>query len=138
MRLVIFGSTGKVGQQLVNQALELGHSVTAFTRNADNINTENQLLSVFEGDVLDYRSVKDAIADKDVVLCALGAGRKGGLRSEGTLKITKAMEELDVTRLICQTTLGCGESWNNLNFLWKNIMFGWFLKQVYRGQYLNT
>lgn len=131
MKLVIFGSSGKVGQQLVNQALGLGHSVTAFTRNADKIKTENHLLSIFEGNVLNYQSVKDTIADKDVVLCTLGAGRKGGLRSEGTLKIIRAMEELNVSRLICQTTLGCGESWNNLNFLWKNIMFGWFLKQVY-------
>jgi putative NADH-flavin reductase len=41
------------------------------------------------------------------------------------------MEELNVNRLICQTTLGCGESWNNLNFFWKKIMFGWFLKKVF-------
>ncbi len=131
MKSVIFGSTGKVGQQLVNQALELGYSVTAFTRNADKIKVENKLLYIFEGDVLDYQSVKDAIMGKDLVLCTLGAGRRGELRSEGTSNIIKAMEELNVSRLICQTTLGCGESWNNLNFLWKRIMFGWFLKQVY-------
>lgn len=33
MKLVIFGSTGSVGIQVVEQALEQGHIVTAFVRN---------------------------------------------------------------------------------------------------------
>ncbi|MEO6167787.1 MAG: NAD(P)H-binding protein, partial [Chitinophagales bacterium] len=33
MKIIIFGSTGTIGQQLVKQALECGHHVTAFTRN---------------------------------------------------------------------------------------------------------
>ncbi|MBL4669387.1 MAG: NAD(P)H-binding protein [Flavobacteriales bacterium] len=32
---------------------------------------------------------------------------------------------------MCQSTLGAGDSNNNLNFFWKRIMFGWFLKQVF-------
>ncbi len=33
MKLAIFGSTGSIGLQLVKQALEYGHTVTAFARN---------------------------------------------------------------------------------------------------------
>jgi len=32
MKLIVFGSTGSVGRQLVVQALAMGHDVTAFTR----------------------------------------------------------------------------------------------------------
>jgi len=131
MKLIIFGSTGTVGHHLVNQALEMGHTVTAFTRNKDKITVKNILLNIVEGDVFKYQSVKEAIAGNDVVLCTLGAGRKGKVRSQGTLNIIRAMKELKVERLICQTTLGCGESWNNLNFFWKKIMFGWFLKEAF-------
>ena len=41
------------------------------------------------------------------------------------------MKSNGIKRLICQTTLGAGDSHENLNFFWKYIMFGWFLKQVF-------
>jgi hypothetical protein len=34
LKLVLFGSTGGTGRELVRQALELGHEVTAFARRA--------------------------------------------------------------------------------------------------------
>lgn len=131
MKLIIFGSTGTIGKHLVKQAIEMGHHVTAFTRTPSKFGTQHNLLTVTKGDVLDYQSVQDAIKGKDAVLCALGDGRKGSVRSEGTLNIIKAMGKLNIDRLICQTTLGCGDSWNNLNFFWKKIMFGWFLKEAF-------
>ena len=33
MKLVIFGATGSVGRHVVEQALQQGHEITAFTRN---------------------------------------------------------------------------------------------------------
>jgi putative NADH-flavin reductase len=41
------------------------------------------------------------------------------------------MEHSGVRRLICQTTLGVGESMSNLNFFWRYVMFGWFLKDAF-------
>ena len=40
------------------------------------------------------------------------------------------MKSNGVKRLICQSTLGAGKSQGNLNFFWKHIMFGWYLKGV--------
>ncbi|MEM6404385.1 MAG: NAD(P)H-binding protein, partial [Cyanobacteria bacterium P01_D01_bin.116] len=38
MKLVIFGSTGSIGTHVVEQALEQGHTVTAFVRNSIKLN----------------------------------------------------------------------------------------------------
>ncbi|MBP9740985.1 MAG: NAD(P)H-binding protein, partial [Chitinophagaceae bacterium] len=37
MTISIFGATGMVGQQVVQQALALSHHVKAFGRNVDNL-----------------------------------------------------------------------------------------------------
>ena len=133
MKLLIFGSTGSIGRQLVEQALEQGHTVTAFARNPAKLDIQHTNLKVVQGDVMNSASVEQAVQGQDAVLCVLGSGgqRKGTIRSEGTRQIIQAMEKTGVQRLICQTTLGAGDSWENLNFFWKYIMFGAFLREVF-------
>jgi hypothetical protein len=41
------------------------------------------------------------------------------------------MEKTGVRRLICQTSLGIRNSWGILNFFWKYIMFGIFLREAH-------
>ncbi len=129
--LVIFGATGSVGRELLEQALDQGHMVTAFTRNPDKITADHDNVRVIKGDVLVPASVGKAVKGQEAVLCTLGAGRKGTVRSEGTRNIIRAMESAGVRRLICQTTLGVGDSSGNLNFFWKRIMFGALLRQTF-------
>jgi putative NADH-flavin reductase len=132
MKLIIFGSTGSVGKHLVTQAHAAGHTVTAFARDTSKLRNVNFVnLRLFDGNVLDQKAVTNAIAGQDVVLCALGAGRKGNIRSQGTRNIIAGMKLSNVRRLICQTTLGAGDSYGTLNFFWKRIMFGWFLKEAF-------
>ena len=130
MKLVIFGSTGSIGHQLVVQALEQGHTVTAFARNPAKLEMEHANLTVVEGDALDSASVEKAVDGQDAVLCSLGAA-KGTIRSEGTRNIVWAMEKAGVSRFICLSTLGVGNSRANLNFFWKHIMFGLLLRRAY-------
>lgn len=137
MRVIIFGSTGTIGKQLVLQSLAQGHQVTAFARTKEKLaGFDHPNLTIAEGDVLRQDSVEKAVKGHAVVLCALGAGRKGGIRATGTLNIIRAMEKTGVKRLICQSTLGAGDSKADLNFFWKYIMFGWFLKEAYRDHEL--
>ena len=53
------------------------------------------------------------------------------MRSQGTKNIIQALEKAGVKRFICQSTLGAGDSWSNLNFYWKYIMFGFILRKVF-------
>ncbi|MEL6130339.1 MAG: SDR family oxidoreductase [Cyanobacteria bacterium J06627_3] len=133
MKLVIFGATGSIGCQVVNQALEQGHIVTAFARNPANLDIQHPNLKRFQGDVLDLSSVEQAVRAQDAVVCVLGSGKKltGTVRSEGTKQIIRAMEQTGVRRFICQSTLGAGDSWGNLDFYWKYVMFGFILRQVF-------
>lgn len=131
MKLLIFGSTGSTGRQLVEQALEQGHTVTAFARDPSKLEARHDNLKVVQGDAVDYPSVEKAVQGQDVVLCSLGAGAKGTVRSEGTKNIVRAMEKAGVRRFICQSSLGVGDSRDNLNFFWKYIMFGGLLRQAY-------
>ncbi|MGF1461341.1 MAG: NAD(P)-dependent oxidoreductase [Leptolyngbyaceae cyanobacterium] len=133
MKLVIFGATGTVGRQVVQQALEQGHTVTAFARNLTKLDIQHPHLSFIPGDVMDASAVEQAVRGQDAVVCVLGSGKKvtGTVRSEGTQRIIQAMEKVGVRRLICQSTLGAGDSWSNLDFYWKYIMFGFILRQVF-------
>ena len=131
MNLVIFGSTGSIGHQLVVQALEQEHTVTAFARNPAKIEIEHANLTAVQGDALDSASVEKAVDGQDAVLCALGAGAKGAIRSDGTRIIVRAMEKAGVSRFVCLSTLGVGSSRSNLNFFWRHIMFGLLLRRAY-------
>ena len=133
MKLLIFGSTGGMGRQLVDQALEQGHTVTAFARDATKVDSKHDNLQVAQGDVMDPASMEQAVQGQEAVLCSLGAGRKltGRVRSEGTRNIISAMEKVGVRRFICQSTLGAGDSRGNLNFYWKYLMFGLLLRSMY-------
>lgn len=137
MKLIIFGATGTVGEELVKQALNKGHVVTAFVRNPEKMqNANNPHLKIYKGDVLNAAEVENSLKNQDVVLCALGDGKVGKIRALGTKNIIEAMNKTGQKRLICQTTLGMGESYVNLNFIWKHIMFGMLLKKAFHDHQL--
>jgi putative NADH-flavin reductase len=112
-RVLIVGATGGTGRQLVAQALERGHAVTALVRDPSVLRVEHPRLRVMRGDVLDYPSVETAMRAQEVVLCALGHKRffqPTRILSQGTRNILRAMETHGVRRLVCETALGIGDS----------------------------
>ena len=133
MKIIVFGATGSVGIEIVKQALEKGFEVTAFVRNPLKMaHLKHVRLNIFQGDILNQSSVEKAMQHQQAVLCAIGDGRAGKVRAEGTKNIITAMNKLGINRLICQTTLGLGSSYGNLNFFWEYIMFGFFLKKAFK------
>jgi putative NADH-flavin reductase len=134
MKLIIFGSTGATGRQVVAQALEQGHDVTAFARSPEKLDQKHEKLQVIEGNVLDFASVERAIQGQDVVLCTLGLRAimdKSNLRANGTKNIIRAMEKTGVKRFICQSSAGVGDSSDTLPFLMKYLIVPFMLRRVW-------
>ena len=131
MKLIVFGATGTVGRLVVEQALAQGHEVTAFARRPEALGRDESRLRLVAGDARDPAAVDAAVRGHDAVLVTLGAGRKAGVRAAGTRTIVAAMKRHGIRRLICQSTLGAGDSLGNLNFFWRHIMFGLLLRPAF-------
>jgi len=138
MKIVIFGATGTIGRLAVTRMIEDGHHVTAFARHPEKLALRHENLTLHPGDATDREAVLAAVQGQDAAVITVGAGasRKSTVRSQATLNVIQAMQAHGVRRLICQSTLGAHESWSNLNFFWKRIMFGALLAPVFRDHEL--
>ncbi|PXX62489.1 hypothetical protein DFR70_107358 [Nocardia tenerifensis] len=74
MDIGIFGATGVIGSRAVAEAVERGHRVTAFSRDANRFPAERGSVTWQVADWLDADSIAAAIAGLDVVISAVNAG----------------------------------------------------------------
>jgi putative NADH-flavin reductase len=112
-RILIVGATGGTGRQLVKQALERGYEVTALVRDPSRLEVVHPRLTAVQGDVLDQSSVEAAMRGQEAVLSALGHKRyfyPTRILSAGTRNILSSMATHRVPRLVCETSLGIGDS----------------------------
>ena len=142
MNIVIFGATGVTGRCLVEQALSEGYTVTAFARNPLALPTRHASLSSVSGDVFQKASVEKAVANQDAVLSTIGGydrlrvalsghPRQRGLCTIGTSNILDAMKKSGVTRLICLSAWGIGDSRDRVPVVFKYIIFPLLMKEEY-------
>jgi uncharacterized protein len=109
MTLTIFGATGMVGQQLVKQALYMGHTVKAFGRNVFTSNfREDKNLELIQGALFDEKAVLNAVKGSDAVLSVLGGTFDGAdkTRSLGMKIITEQMQKAGVKRIVAVGGMG--------------------------------
>lgn len=71
LRILVFGATGKVGQHVVSEALQRGHRVAAVSRDPSQIEQQHENLAAVAGDLLDKQSIRQLVADKDVVIISV-------------------------------------------------------------------
>jgi putative NADH-flavin reductase len=141
MKLLIIGATGGTGTQVVQQALQQGITVTAFVRRPGKLKITHTNLKVVQGNVLQQSSINKIIVGHDAVICCLGAPatKAGNLRSAGTKNIINAMQQNEVSRLICQTSLGFGDSeivLRNTPWFFKKIIVPYLLKSTFADHLL--
>jgi putative NADH-flavin reductase len=113
MKLLIFGASGHTGRELVRQALERGHSVTAFVRQPSKLSSPHPQLQVIQGDVGDTTAVREAVRNQDAVVSALGVGTplKHDLTViDGVRHIVQAMEADGPRRFLYLSFIGVAES----------------------------
>ncbi|MGD0463394.1 MAG: SDR family oxidoreductase [Tepidisphaeraceae bacterium] len=133
MNLVVFGATGPSGRELLKQALDQGHRVTASARNPEKLTFQHDRLNIIKGDILDPASVEAAIAGADVVLSVLGVRKlgKNTILSDGTGNIIAAMQRRGVRRFICESSLGVGDSRGQMSWLFEKIILPSLLRNAF-------
>src|SRR5919108_5472270 len=102
MRILVIGATRGTGQQVMQQALAAGHTVTALARDPARLDVQHERLSVVRGDVLDPASLAPAMAGQDAVISSIGVTSRGPttLYSDGMRHIIQAMHATGVKRLV--------------------------------------
>ncbi|MEO8084173.1 MAG: NAD(P)-binding oxidoreductase [Ardenticatenales bacterium] len=128
MHIALFGATGGTGQQIAVQARAAGHSVTALVRDPSRLEpvergaaSTGAAMTIVAGDVLDPGAVAQIVAGVDAVLVALGTTKRNppDIVSSGTAVIIDAMKAAGIKRLIVVSSLGVGDSWNEVPWLFK-------------------
>jgi putative NADH-flavin reductase len=73
VKLIVLGATGGIGLEIVRQATEHGHRVTAFVRAPERLRSFGDRITVLQGDVLNAGELERAISGHDVILSGFGA-----------------------------------------------------------------
>lgn len=123
MKIALFGATGGTGSQILQQALHQGHTIHALVRNPANFAQTHPNLMVFPGDVRQQKPVNDCVAGAEAVICALGT-RQGEEPVEvaGTRTILQAMQAHGLKRIIVVTSIGVGDSKDQVPAFFKLLM----------------
>lgn len=108
MKIIVFGASGGVGQQVVQQALSANHEVTAFVRDPAKLALQHPLLTIVQGDGLNEHTVVSAIPGHDAVLCCVGSRGLGSttLMSDIMRHVITGMNNSGVTRIAYVASAG--------------------------------
>jgi putative NADH-flavin reductase len=134
--VLVLGATGRTGQHLVAQALQLGYQVTAFVRDSSRLAITSDRLRVLTGDVREGDALTNAVRGQDVVISALGVGdsfKPNGLIGQSAPRIVQAMESAGVRRLIFTSGFGVGETYRDAPLPLK-FFSRLLLKDIYRDK----
>ena len=104
LKLTIFGATGGIGGQLLEQALAAGHEVTAVVRDPSRLAPSRNAVRVVTADLAEAEPgvLESAVRGADAVLSGVGprAMTKAGVAEQGTRAIVHAMDATGVRRLV--------------------------------------
>jgi len=109
MKLVVLGATGGIGLEIVRQAIEHGHAVTAFIRSPERLRGFQGRIRVIQGDVLNSVELARAIEGHDAVLSGFGprvpiAKSDVNLLRQFAVALTTAMQRAGVRRIVVVST----------------------------------
>lgn len=102
MKVAVIGASGRTGLEVVGQALERGHDVTAVARRPDVISLRDGRLRTGAADVLNQATLDAPLAGADAVVSTLGSGTSRAattVYSEGITNVLAAMDKHAVSRL---------------------------------------
>ncbi len=108
MKLVVLGATGGTGIEIVKQAIEHGHSVTALVRSPDRLKEFRDRIPFRKGDLLNSVDLEQSIQGHDAVLSGFGprvpvSKADAHLLRQFTVALTGAMLHAGVRRVVVES-----------------------------------
>jgi putative NADH-flavin reductase len=109
MNLVVLGATGGIGLEIVRQAVERNHKVTAFVRAPERLKSIEASFGVIQGDPLNGDELTRAIEDQDAILSGFGP-RVPIAKTDATLlhrfgvALSEAMRKVGIRRAVIVST----------------------------------
>jgi uncharacterized protein YbjT (DUF2867 family) len=133
-KLLVLGATGGTGRLIVNQAVARGYDVTALVRSVEKAG-DLKGAKLVVGDARDEAALREALKGRTAVVSALGTPaspfREVTLLSTATRALVSAMKAEQVSRLICITGMGAGDSAGHGGFVFDRLIFPLLLRKVY-------
>ena len=129
MKILLLGGTGRTGNEVLAQALQVSIAVQAVVRRAASVRVASPQLTLFESQVLDRPTLRAAMRGCDAVISTLNISRRSefpwsGLRtpphllSDTMRNVLAVAQELSIRRIISVSAWGAGETRSELP--------GWF------------
>lgn len=125
MKAFVAGATGDTGRKIVQELVNRGIPTRALVRDLEK---GKQILpetvDLVVGDVLDVESLRRAIADSTVILCATGATPSFDITGpykvdyEGTTNLTDVAKEKGIEQLVLVSSLCVSKFFHPLNLFW--------------------
>lgn len=133
-KILVLGATGGTGRLVVKQALARGFSVRVLARSAAKASGLEDA-EVVIGDARDESVLRNALEGRDAVVSALGTPaspfREVTLLSSATTALVGAMKAARVSRLVCITGMGAGDSAGHGGLVFDRLIFPALLRKVY-------
>ncbi|XP_045199849.2 flavin reductase (NADPH)-like [Mercenaria mercenaria] len=138
MKIAVLGATGPSGIQLVKEALQRGHDVTAIVRNPDKLTDRHEKLKVVKANIFDPDSLVPHLTGQDAVLSCLGCPPSWfslwtvTFYTDSAKSIVTALRRADVKRFIFMS------AWYTKYNSSDPFMINWVLKPLFLGQSLKN
>jgi hypothetical protein len=109
MKFVVLGATGGTGLEIIRQAIEHGHSVTAFVRSPEPLKQFGNRITIKQGDLLNSAELSKAISGHDAILSGFGprvpiAKTDANLLRNFATALTTAMHQAGIRRAVIVST----------------------------------
>lgn len=137
MKMTVFGATGGIGREVVRQALDAGHTVTAVVRDSARLDVVHPALEVVVVPGLtDPEPLTPALAGSDAALSGVGprSRKDTTVASTSTRAILRAMETAGVPRFTAVSAVPVGPIPDDDSFLNRRILYP-MIKSFLRGIY---
>jgi len=109
MKLLVLGATGGTGLEIVSQAIDRGHSVTAFVRAPEALTRFGDRLIVIRGNLLNSSELQRVLEGHDAVLSGFGprlplAKADASLLQRFAAALTGGMLQAGIRRVVVEST----------------------------------